>query len=39
MVTPYLEFFLVLLTKNRPQAQAALYRRPLNCNPCPPLRC
>ena len=30
------QFFLVLLTQNTPQAQAALYRQPLNSTP---LRC
>ena len=33
------EFFLVLLTKNTAQAQAALYRQPLRSRPRPPLRC
>ena len=33
------EFFLTLLTKNTPQAQAALYRKPLGSKPRPPLRC
>lgn len=33
------EFFRVLLTKTTAQAQAALYRRPLNGRPRPPLRC
>ena len=33
------EFFLTLFTKPTPQAQAALYRRPLKKNPRPPLRC
>ena len=33
------EFFLVLLTKNTAQAQAALYRQPLRCRPSAPLRC
>jgi len=33
------QFFLVLLTQNTPQAQAALYRRPLTSKPRPPLRC
>jgi hypothetical protein len=33
------EFFLVLLTQSTAQAQAALYRKPLNSKPKPPLRC
>jgi transposase len=33
------QFFLALLTKPTPQAQAALYRKPLNGKPHPPLRC
>ena len=33
------EFFLALLTKTTPQAQAALYRKPLINRPTPPLRC
>ena len=33
------EFFLTLLTKPTPQAQAALYRKPLEKNPRQPLRC
>jgi hypothetical protein len=33
------EFFLALLTKTAAQAQAALYRKPLNRRPAPPLRC
>jgi transposase len=33
------EFFLTLLTNPTPQAQAALYRKPLKKNPRPPLRC
>jgi transposase len=33
------EFFLVLLTKNTPQAQAALYRQPLKSKPLAPLKC
>jgi len=33
------EFFLALLTKSTPQAQAALYRKPLKKNPRPLLRC
>jgi hypothetical protein len=33
------QFFLALLTKTTAQAQAALYRKPLNRRPAPPLRC
>lgn len=33
------EFFLVLLTQDTAQAQAALYRKPLGRKPRPPLRC
>lgn len=33
------QFFLDLFTKNTRQAQAALYRRGLQANPRPPLRC
>jgi hypothetical protein len=33
------EFFLALLTRTTAQAHAALYRKPLNHRPTPPLRC
>jgi hypothetical protein len=33
------QFFLILLTKDTAQAQAALYRKPLDPKPRPPLRC